>query len=102
MIEPIEGEDHTTICAVINNFAHHAWNKFAAGIAEHGGTLTHKGGLLHEAENECIDLVIYHHAVRHQLEGVLDALNRGEVLIAKDSLRMMLRGSTKDRLPSAL
>ena len=66
-----------------------------------GKALEHNLALLCEAEAECLDLVIYHHALRVQLDGILDALNRGEVAVAKDSLRLLLRGTVKDRLPSA-
>ena len=51
---------------------------------------------------KCLDQIIYTRAIRHQLDGILDAITRGDLDIAKTSLKMLLRGSPKDTLPSSL
>ena len=98
----LNDDDRATISGTINWFAQSAYQKFERGVIEHGGTLTRKGGLLAEAEAECLDHIIYTRAIRHQLDGILDAITRGDLDIAKTSLKMLLRGSPKDTLPSSL
>ena len=95
----VDGQDRTTITTIINDFATHAWDKFARGIQEHGGTLVNKGGLLWEAEQEAIDLVIYQHAVRQQLLRVEEALKGHRYDAAYLMLKTILHGKSSDLLP---
>ena len=97
----LDGKPLSHAVSIVNWAASDLLSKYSAGQEHYGGYLPEKGGLLREIECEVLDQAVYARTIRLQLEGILDALNRGEVKIAKDSLRMMLRGSTKDRLPSA-
>lgn len=98
----LEGDDRSHAIAIVNWAAANIINKYEAGQREHGGHVWQKGGLMAELEAECLDHIVYSRTIRLQLDGILDALNRGAVEDAKTSLRMLLRGKTSDRLPSAL
>lgn len=91
--------DHKMITEIINWFAQHSFDKYHAGALNHGGTLPRKGGLLHEAEMECLDHVIYIRALRHQLAGIYDGLKRGAVSDSTEALRLVLYGHPTDKLP---
>jgi len=95
----LDAQDSHTITTIINDFAKHALRKYESGQREHGGTLVHKGGLLWESEQEAIDLVIYQHAIRTQLERVAEALSGGRVDAAGAMIHGMLHGGSKDTLP---
>ena len=99
---PVNERDRQSAVDTINWFADKAYTKCLAGSEQHGGTLVEKGGLLQEMECEVLDQAIYVRAIRHQLEGILDAINRGDYQDAAVSLKMLLRGSPKDTLPSSL
>jgi hypothetical protein len=98
----LDGKDRQTITDVINWFARAGWDKFAAGVLHHGGVLVTKGGLLHEAEMECLDHAIYIRALRHQLAGIYDALVRGDTVDATQALRLVLYGKPTETLPGGV
>lgn len=95
----LDSQDSHTITTIINDFAKHALRKYEAGQREHGGTLVTKGGLLWESEQEAIDLVIYQHAVRTQLERVAATLASGRHAAARAMIDAMLHGSSRQTLP---
>ena len=95
----LDAQDRTTITTIINDFAKNALRKYEEGRRQHGGTLVHKGGLLWESEQEAIDLVIYQHAIRTQLERVAEALKGGRHDAARAMIHTMLHGSVRDTLP---
>lgn len=69
--EPAEtfvAADHAV--AVARDAARRIEDKYLRGQQEHGGHLPRKAGLLAHAEAEGLDLVIYQHAIREQLESV--------------------------------
>jgi hypothetical protein len=74
------------------------FSKYSQGVFEHGGHLPDKGGLLAEAEAECLDLPVYIRTLRGQLERVLEALRVGHYTQAEDSLAAILHGTPEDRL----
>jgi hypothetical protein len=76
------------------------WNKYARGIAEHGGHLPHKGGLLKEAECEVLDLIVYVSTIREQMTRIEGQLEAGRVEDARLGLRHLLHGTTADRMPT--
>jgi len=91
--------DHKMITEVINWFAQQSFDKYHDGAVQHGGTLPCKGGLLHEAEMECLDHVIYIRALRHQLSGIYVGLKSGRVSDSTEALRLVLYGHPTDTLP---
>ena len=95
----LDSQDSHTITTIINDFAKHALRKYEAGQREHGGTLVTKGGLLWESEQEAIDLVIYQHAIRTQLERVAEALAGGRLDAARGMIHGMLHGNPRQTLP---
>ena len=97
-----DGAPKSHAIAIVNWVARALLDKYANGQESYGGFLPEKGGLLREIECEVLDQAVYVRTIRMQLDSILDALNRGDVDIAKTSLKMLLRGSTKDRLPSSL
>ena len=98
----LEGQDRQTIMDAINWFCKEGYNKFARGVSDHGGTLVCKGGLLNEAEMECLDHAIYIRALRHQLAGIYDGLKRGAVSDSTEALRLVLYGKATDTLPGGV
>jgi len=95
-------QDRRTFLDTLHWFGEAGMAKMTAGSAQHGGVLRHKGGLLAEAEAECLDHVIYLRAIRYQLEGIYDALGRGEAMNAASALRLLLHGDTSDILPGSV
>lgn len=98
----IEREEDRAHCRrVVDWFFSAATNKYARGIKEHGGHLPDKGGLLAEAEAECLDLPIYVRTLREQLERIERFLEAGRVEDAMVALAHILHGTPRDRLPAA-
>ncbi len=98
----IEREDDRAHCnRVISWLATAVTNKYAAGCRSHGGHLPDTGGLLHEAECEVLDQVVYVSTLREQLVRVEGFLEAGRVQDAMIALNHILRGSPADRLPAA-
>lgn len=97
----INDHDRRQALATIDWFSEAAFNKMAAGSLEHGGVLRTKGGLLAEAEAECLDLVIYVRAVRAQLEAIHANL-ADHPQEAASALRLLLYGDTTDVLPAVV
>ena len=95
-------QDRAHAVATINWFAERGYDKMAHGSAQHGGVLRTKGGLLAEAEAECLDFAFYIRAIRFQLDGIYDALGRGEAMNAASALRLLLYGDTTDTLPGTV
>ncbi len=53
---------------IIVKFAESVYKKYAAGQKEHAGDLWKKSIVLDELINETLDLVVYSHTLRSQLE----------------------------------
>lgn len=92
-------QDRQHALEVIEWFSNEAYKKYARGVVEHGGYLPCKGGLLAEAEAECLDLPIYVRTLRVQLTRVLHAIEDGRAQDAANALRDILHGTPDDRLP---
>lgn len=97
----IEIEQDRAHCnRIVNWFAETVTDKYAAGIREHGGHLPDKGGLLHEAECEVLDLAVYVRTLREQLTRIEGWLKDGRVEDAMIGLRHILHGTPADRMPT--
>ena len=95
-------QDRAHALATIHWFAEHGYAKMAHGSEEHGGVLRHKGGLLAEAEAECLDFAFYIRAIRYQLEAIYLAVGDGHAQEAAGALRLLLQGDTTDILPGTV
>lgn len=91
-------EDAQHIAEIVAWFRTAATAKYARGVTEHGGYLPRKGGLLAEAEAECLDLPIYVRTIRQQLARALEELDAGRVERARAILALVLYGAPSDRL----
>ena len=92
-------QDHQHVLSVMAWFSDEAMAKYTRGVAEHGGHLPDKGGMLAEAEAECLDLPIYLRTLRDQLRRIESWLEHGRVEDAKLGLHCILHGTPADRLP---
>ncbi len=73
-------------------------DKYHRGTVEHGGYLPRKGGLLAEAEAECLDLPVYVRTLRAQLTRIHAAMVEDRHDEALASLSAILFGTPEDRL----
>jgi hypothetical protein len=99
VIEIAQDREHAA--RIVNWFSVEAVAKYARGIKEHGGHLPDKGGLLAEAEAECLDLPIYIRTIREQLERAVALIQNGRGDDAVLALNIILYGTPADRLPIA-
>lgn len=67
--------------------------KYRNGVIEHAGHLPNKPGLLHCAENEAIDQMVYLETVREQVTFAVQMLEAGRYLEAENLLRGLLAPS---------
>lgn len=93
-------DDRAHVRRVIDWVAENVYTKYAAGIRKHGGHLPDKGGLLHEAECEVLDQVVYVNTLREQLLRVERFLEDGRIEDAMVAMSHILHGTPADRLPS--
>lgn len=86
-------EDAAHCQEIVEWFSREAKAKYEKGTIEHGGFLPRKGGLLAEAEAECLDLPIYIRTIRVQLERVYELLQQGRHVEARHIIFTILRGT---------